>query len=120
MYCSFARISGFILTLTFGCSLALGFTFSVDGGPAGSVPSLYTDGTLLTFTGPTTYSLTNTLSGLPIDAIHVGTPLKGVIVKSENSYHIVSPIFFSVDNAPAWAFWQWPWSVRVDRLFEIL
>ncbi|MGB7245065.1 MAG: signal peptidase I [Methylovirgula sp.] len=28
-------------------------------------------------------------------------------------------IFFSVRNgAPAWAFWEWPWTVRWDRLFK--
>lgn len=28
-------------------------------------------------------------------------------------------IFFSVGrDAPAWAFWEWPWSVRWDRLFK--
>ncbi|MFO1184236.1 MAG: signal peptidase I [Bauldia sp.] len=30
-------------------------------------------------------------------------------------------IFFSVkDGAPAWMFWQWPWTVRWNRLFSLL
>ena len=30
-------------------------------------------------------------------------------------------IFFSVkDGAPAWMFWQWPWTVRWGRLFTLL
>ena len=29
--------------------------------------------------------------------------------------------FFSVnDGAPAWAFWEWPWTVRWNRLFSIV
>jgi len=28
-------------------------------------------------------------------------------------------IFFSVDqDASAWQFWRWPWTVRFDRLFN--
>ena len=29
-------------------------------------------------------------------------------------------IFFSVEDAPAWAIWEWPWTVRPERLFELL
>jgi len=27
-------------------------------------------------------------------------------------------IFFSVDGAPAWEFWLWPWTVRWSRMFH--
>jgi len=27
-------------------------------------------------------------------------------------------IFFSVDGAPAWQFWRWPWTVRWNRMFH--
>jgi signal peptidase I len=27
-------------------------------------------------------------------------------------------IFFSVDGAPAWEFWRWPWTVRWSRMFH--
>ena len=27
-------------------------------------------------------------------------------------------IFFSVDGAPAWEFWRWPWTVRWNRMFH--
>lgn len=27
-------------------------------------------------------------------------------------------IFFSVDDAPAWQFWRWPWTVRWNRMFH--
>jgi signal peptidase I len=28
-------------------------------------------------------------------------------------------IFFSVGNGePAWAFWEWPWTVRLDRMLK--
>ena len=42
-------------------------------------------------------------------------------VPEENLIGRAEIIFFSVDEeAPAWAVWQWPWSLRVDRLFELL
>jgi signal peptidase I len=27
-------------------------------------------------------------------------------------------IFFSVEGAPAWEFWRWPWTVRWSRMFH--
>jgi signal peptidase I len=42
-------------------------------------------------------------------------------VPEENLIGRAEIIFFSVDeDAPAWAVWQWPWSLRVARLFELL
>lgn len=41
-------------------------------------------------------------------------------VPAENLVGRAEVIFFSVDGAPAWAFWQWPWSVRYDRIFDTL
>jgi signal peptidase I len=41
-------------------------------------------------------------------------------VPAENLVGRAEIIFFSVDDAPAWAFWQWPWSVRPDRIFDTL
>jgi signal peptidase I len=41
-------------------------------------------------------------------------------VPAENLIGRAEIIFFSVDEPPAWAFWQWPWTVRFDRLFETL
>jgi signal peptidase I len=41
-------------------------------------------------------------------------------VPAENLIGRADIIFFSVDGAPAWAFWAWPWTVRLDRLFELL
>jgi signal peptidase I len=41
-------------------------------------------------------------------------------VPAENLVGRAEIIFFSVDGAPAWAFWKWPWSVRPERIFEIL
>jgi signal peptidase I len=41
-------------------------------------------------------------------------------VPAENLVGRAEIIFFSVDDAPAWAFWKWPWSVRVDRIFDTL
>ena len=35
-------------------------------------------------------------------------------VPAENLIGRAEIIFFSVDGAPAWAFWKWPWSVRPD------
>ncbi len=30
-------------------------------------------------------------------------------------------VFFSVgDGAPAWQFWRWPWTLRVNRLFKVV
>ncbi len=41
-------------------------------------------------------------------------------VPAENLVGRADIIFFSVENAPAWAFWQWPWTVRPERLFDTL
>ena len=41
-------------------------------------------------------------------------------VPAENLIGRAEIIFFSVQGAPAWAFWRWPNSVRVDRFFELL
>jgi signal peptidase I len=41
-------------------------------------------------------------------------------VPAENLVGRAEIIFFSVDDAPAWAFWQWPWSVRPERIFDTL
>jgi signal peptidase I len=42
-------------------------------------------------------------------------------VSEENLVGRAEIIFFSVDeDSPAWAVWQWPWSLRVDRLFDLL
>ena len=41
-------------------------------------------------------------------------------VPSENLVGRAEIIFFSVNDAPAWAFWKWPWTVRYDRLLDTL
>jgi signal peptidase I len=41
-------------------------------------------------------------------------------VPAENLVGRAEVIFFSVEDSPAWAFWQWPWSVRADRIFDLL
>jgi signal peptidase I len=41
-------------------------------------------------------------------------------VPAENLVGRAEIIFFSVEDAPAWAFWKWPWSIRPERLFETL
>jgi signal peptidase I len=41
-------------------------------------------------------------------------------VPVENLVGRAEIIFFSVEDAPAWAFWRWPWSVRPDRIFDLL
>ena len=41
-------------------------------------------------------------------------------VPAENLVGRADIIFFSVEGAPAWAFWQWPWSVRPERIFTLL
>jgi signal peptidase I len=38
-------------------------------------------------------------------------------VPEENLIGRAEIIFFSVDDAPAWQFWRWPWTVRWNRLF---
>ena len=37
-------------------------------------------------------------------------------VPMENLVGRAEVLFFSVDKAPAWAVWQWPWSVRWGRI----
>ncbi len=41
-------------------------------------------------------------------------------VPAENLVGRAEIIFFSVNGAPAWEFWKWPWSVRPNRIFELL
>jgi signal peptidase I len=41
-------------------------------------------------------------------------------VPAENLVGRAEIIFFSVEGAPAWAFWKWPWSIRPSRIFELL
>jgi signal peptidase I len=41
-------------------------------------------------------------------------------VPAENLVGRADIIFFSVEGAPAWAFWKWPWSVRPGRIFDLL
>ena len=41
-------------------------------------------------------------------------------VPAENLIGRAEIIFFSVENAPAWAVWEWPWTVRPGRIFETL
>src|SRR5687768_12273166 len=40
-------------------------------------------------------------------------PLENIVGRAEI-------IFFSVDDTPAWAFWNWPNSLRLDRIFDPL
>ncbi len=39
-------------------------------------------------------------------------------VPAENLIGRAEVIFFSVDGAPAWEFWRWPWTVRWNRMFH--
>jgi signal peptidase I len=41
-------------------------------------------------------------------------------VPAENLVGRAEIIFFSVQGAPAWAFWKWPWSIRPNRIFDLL
>ena len=41
-------------------------------------------------------------------------------VPAENLIGRAEIIFFSVNDAPAWAFWKWPWTVRYDRILDSL
>jgi signal peptidase I len=41
-------------------------------------------------------------------------------VPAENLIGRAEIIFFSVEDAPAWAVWKWPWSVRPGRIFDLL
>jgi signal peptidase I len=41
-------------------------------------------------------------------------------VPAENLVGRAEIIFFSVEDAPAWAIWEWPWTVRPERILELL
>ena len=41
-------------------------------------------------------------------------------VPAENLVGRADVIFFSVDDSPAWAIWNWPEALRVDRIFDTL
>jgi signal peptidase I len=55
----------------------------------------------------------STDSRVPPDQNGVGfVPFENLVGRAELT-------FFSVDDgAPAWAFWEWPWTVRWNRLFQ--
>jgi len=55
----------------------------------------------------------STDSRVPPDQGGVGyVPFENLVGKAE-------VVFFSVGkNAPAWAFWEWPWTIRFERLFK--
>jgi len=58
-----------------------GVSFSIDQGPAGSVPP-YNDGTLLVYqnalgAGPD--QICHVLNQIPVDALHVGAPVSGLV-----------------------------------------
>lgn len=53
-------------------------------------------------------------SRVPPDQNGVGyVPFENLVGRAE-------VIFFSVDGAPAWTFWEWPWTVRWNRLFQLV
>jgi signal peptidase I len=39
-------------------------------------------------------------------------------VPAENLIGRAEILFFSIDDAPAWQFWRWPWTARWNRLFR--
>jgi signal peptidase I len=41
-------------------------------------------------------------------------------VPFENLVGRAEVIFFSINGAPAWTFWEWPWTVRWNRLFQLV
>jgi signal peptidase I len=41
-------------------------------------------------------------------------------VPAENLIGRAEVIFFSVEGAPAWEFWRWPWTVRWNRMFHVV
>ena len=47
---------------------------------------------------------------------------EGVVgfVPAENLIARGEIVFFSVDGAPAWQFWRWPWTVRWNRLMHVI
>ncbi|MGO9004917.1 MAG: signal peptidase I [Beijerinckiaceae bacterium] len=56
----------------------------------------------------------STDSRVPPDQNGVGyVPFENLVGRAE-------VIFFSVDGAPAWTFWEWPWTVRWNRLFQLV
>jgi signal peptidase I len=52
----------------------------------------------------------------------VDTGKGGVVgyVPAENLIARAEIVFFSVDGAPAWQFWRWPWTVRWNRLMHVV
>jgi signal peptidase I len=41
-------------------------------------------------------------------------------VPFENLVGRAEVIFFSINGGPAWTFWEWPWTVRWNRLFQLV
>jgi len=70
-----------IVSVCLASGALYGLTFSIDQGPAGSVPP-YNDGTLLVYhnaLGATPDHICHLLNQTPIDALHMGGPVGGLV-----------------------------------------
>jgi len=79
------RLSSWMMTVVLSVCLASGavhgLTFSIDQGPAGMVPP-YNDGSLLIYTtqlGGSPDAVSQVLVAMPVDALHIGAPVKGLV-----------------------------------------
>ncbi len=74
-------LTAVVLSVCLASGAVYGLTFSIDQGPAGSVPP-YNDGTLLVYTtqlGPTPDAVSQALVAMPVDALHIGAPVDGLV-----------------------------------------
>jgi len=103
-------------------SAASGLTFTIDQGPAGSVPP-YNDGTLFVYNtslGPTPDSIRTFLVEMPIDALHVGAPVSGLIAgtyagnRRWSNVREVGTLLFSLDHGD-----PFPIAIPPDSMEEI-
>ena len=95
-----------VLSVCLASGAVYGLTFSIDQGPAGSVPP-YNDGSLLiynTVLGPVPDAPSNVLVALPVDALHVGDPVSGLLrgehgaLREWSNIAMVGCFLFSLDH----------------------
>jgi len=78
------RLTSWMMTVVLGVCVASGaaqaVTFSIDQGPAGSVPPL-NDGSLMVYTTQLggTPIVRQILVAMPLDALHIGAPVSGLV-----------------------------------------
>lgn len=121
---TYTGIIGAVLVAFLSAGSVYGFSFSIDQGPAGSVPP-YNDGTLIGYNGsalgPTPSYTSWILTNVPVDGLHIGAPVSGLLAGTYHgtsqkwtNVHLAGPLLFSLNDGD-----PYPVGVAPDRTTEI-